>query len=186
MGARSAQQKLKQALNDEDLKVVVAAANSLYVFKDPVAYEVYYALLTGERKGPGLVTRQMDTLKDRKQLEKLMVETGIGFVPFGGMGLEAFRTLTHDDNSPVRAAATEKLATDPDPKTSQALSRACSDKQWRVRLAAAQAIAKRNDTSLLSSLNGLLFDSNDEVRFEGAAAIIRLSSMAPSSRKKRA
>jgi HEAT repeat protein len=179
MGATSAQPKLKDALKDKDLKVVVAAANTLYLFKNPAAYDIYYALLTGERKGPGLVQSQLETLKDKKQLEKLMFETGIGFVPFGGMGYEAFKTITHDDTSLIIAAATEKLVTDPDAKTTAALGRACSDKKWRVRVAAVDTIAKRGDPALLVSVTPLLYDSNEEVRFEAAAATIRLTAKRP-------
>jgi HEAT repeat protein len=175
MGAKSALPKLREAINDQDIKVAVAAANALYTFKDPLAYDVYYTLLTGERKGPGLVKSQMNTLKDKKEVEKLMFETGIGFIPFGGMGWQAYRTLTHDDSSPVRAMAAEKLATDPDPKTTEALTKACSDKQWRVRLAAVEAIAKRGDHSLATPVRALLFDDNDGVRFEAAAVVIRFS-----------
>jgi HEAT repeat protein len=184
MGAKSSEHRLEQAINDTDIKVAVAAANALYQFKDPVAYDVYYALLTGERKGPGLVKGQLESFKDRKQVEKLMLETGIGFVPFGGMGWEAFRTLTHDDSSPVRALAADKLTTDPDPKTSEALAHACSDKQWRIRAAAVDAIAKRGDVSLLPSVRPLLYDDNDEVRFDAAASVIRLGGRAPAAAAK--
>ena len=183
IGAKSAEPKLRDAINDPDIKVAVAAANALYTFKDPVAYEVYYALLTGERKGPGLVKSEMNTLRDKKEVEKLMFETGIGFIPFGGMGWQAYRTLTHDDSSPVRAMATEKLATDPDPKTAEALSKACGDKQWRVRLAAVEAIAKRGNPSLAAPVRARLFDDNDEVRFEAAAVVIRLSEKPKAHRK---
>lgn len=175
MGATSSQNKLKQALDDKQLRVVVAAANALYTFKNPAAYDVYYAILTGERKGPGAVKSELDTLKDRKQLEQLMLQTGIGFVPFGGMGWEAWKTLTKDDASVVRAAAAEKLATDSDPKTTEALGRACSDTKWRVRMAVVEAIAKRGDPQLASSVGPLLYDSNDDVRFEAAATMIRLT-----------
>lgn len=179
MGAKSAQPKLEKAINDTNLKVVVAAANALYTFKNPAAYEVYFALLTGDRKGPGMVQTQLKIFTDKKQLEKLMFETGVGFVPFGGMGLQAFRTLTRDDTSPVRALAAEKLASDRDPKTSQALENACSDKQWRIRLAAVEAIAKRGDPALLKSVLPLLYKDNDEVRYAAAATIIRLSGTSP-------
>jgi HEAT repeat protein len=175
MDARSAQEKLKEALKDPDLRVVVAAANALYTFKNPAAYDIYYALLTGERKGPGLVKSQLDTLKDKKQLEELMFEAGLGFVPFGGMGYEAWKRITHDDSSVVRAAAAEKLATDPDPETTQALGRACSDSKWRVRLAVVEAIAKRGDPQLLLSVSPLMYDGNDDVHFAAAATVIRLS-----------
>jgi HEAT repeat protein len=174
MGAASSQKRLEEVLKDKDLKVVVSAANSLYIFKNPAAYEIYYALLTGERKGPGLVQSQLDTLKDKKQIEKLMFQTGLGFVPFASMSMDAFKTITHDDVSPVRAAAAEKLVSDPDPRTTEALGQACTDSKWRVRLAVVEAIAKRGDAKLLSSVGPLLYDNNDGVRFEASATVIRL------------
>jgi HEAT repeat protein len=188
MDAASSQPDLEKALKDKELKVVIAAANSLYMFKNPAAYDVYYAVLTGERKGPGLVQSQLETLKDRKQIEKMVFETGLGFVPFGGVGLQAYEQLSRDATSAIRAAAAEKLVTDPDPKTTQALGHACSDPKWRIRLAVVDAIAKRGDATLLFSVAPLLYDSNDDVRFEAAATVIRLSSktpvMRPGPRKK--
>ena len=170
--------KLKKALKDKEIKVVVAAANALYVLKDPAAYQVYYSLLTGGRKSSdGLVQSQLDTLKDRKQIEKIAFETGIGFLPFGGMGWEAWKAITQDDASPVKAAAAEKLATDPDPKSARALVDATSDKKWQVRAAAANAIAKRGDRRLRGAVIPLLLDDNDAVRCQGAAAVLRLSDL---------
>jgi len=176
MGASSARPSLRDALNDRELKVVLSAANSLYVLKDPIAYEVYYALLTGERKGnTGLIQSQLDTLHDKKAMEKLMFETGIGFVPFGGMGWEAWKTISRNDAAPVRAQAADRLITDPDPKTGEALAKSCSDKKWQVRAAAANAIARRADPALESSVVPLMTDDNDTVRYTAAAAVIRLS-----------
>jgi HEAT repeat protein len=178
MGAVSSRQKLRDALNDKDPKVVVAAANSLYLMKDPAAYEVYYALLTGERKSSaGLLQSQLNILKDRKALEKMIFETGIGFVPFGGMGYQAWKTVTQDDTSPVRAASAEKLATDPDPQSGQALTQFCTDRKWRVRVAVIDAIAKRGDPSLSNALVPLLTDENDSVRDMAAAGILRLAAV---------
>jgi HEAT repeat protein len=187
MGATSSRGKLRAALSDREVKVVIAATNALYTLKDPIAYDVYYALLTGERKSSnGLLQSELNTLKDRKAAEKLALETGIGFVPFGGMGWEAWKTVTHDDTSPVRAAAAEKLARDPDPKSTEALAQACSDRKWRVRAAAVNAIAKRGDPGMLDSLHPLLFDSNDTVRFDAAAAVVHLSLVAENRRRVRA
>ena len=187
MNAMSARSRLEQTLGDKDVKVVIAAANSLYILKDPAAYEVYYTLLTGERKGtPGLLQTQLDTLKNRKALEQLAFETGIGFVPFGGMTYQAWKTVMHDGDSPVRAAAAEKLATDPDPKTTVALSRACADKKWRVRAAVVDAIAKRNDPALLDSIVSLMWDENDTVRYKAAAAVLHLSAPTVGPPRKRA
>ncbi len=176
MSAYSARPKLRRTLEDKDLRVVIAGANALYVLKDPAAYNVFYALLTGERKGPGMVQSQLDELKDRKQLEKLAFETGIGFVPFGGIGLETWKRVTKDDTTPVRIAAEEKLVNDRDHKTSEALAHACSDKKWQIRATSAEVIAKRGDPALLDAVVPLLTDENDTVRNEAAAAVIRLSS----------
>lgn len=174
----AARPKLREALNDKEAKVVIAAANALYALKDPAAYDVYYELLTGGRKSSnGIVHSELNTLKDRREVERLALETGIGFIPFGGAGWEAWKTVTKDDKSPVRAAAAEKLAHDPDPKSATALAAACFDRKWIVRAAAVTAIAKRGDPTLLPSAQRLLTDSNDSVRFDAAAAVIRLSVM---------
>jgi HEAT repeat protein len=176
MHALASRPKLRACLNDKEVQVVLACTNSLYLLKDPLAFEVYYALLTEERKSSGgLVQSQLDLLHDRKQLEKLAFETGIGFVPFGGMGWQAIKTIAHDDASPVRALAAERLAADPDPKSAKALADYLADKKARVREAVVEAIAKRGDTALLKAVIALLDDENDSVRFDAAAAVIRLS-----------
>jgi HEAT repeat protein len=176
----AARPKLREALKDKQVKVVLAAADALYAMHDPAAYDVYYALVTGERKSSeGLVQSQLDTLRDRKQLEQLAFETGIGFVPFGGMGWQAWKTLTHDDSSPVKAAAAEKLAGDRDPKSGEALLTATNDSKWRVRAAAANAIGLRGDRKMLTTVSNMLMDDNESVRLQAAAAVIVLSSNHP-------
>jgi HEAT repeat protein len=168
--------KLKEALKDKEIRVVVAAANALYALKDPAAYQVYYALLTGQRKSSdGLVQSQLDMLRDRKQMEKLAFETGIGFVPFGGMGWEAWKTITKNDSSPLKAAAAEKLAGDPDPKSAQALISATFENKWQIRAAAANAIGKRGNPKLRDAVIPLMLDDNDAVRDEAAAAVLCLT-----------
>jgi HEAT repeat protein len=176
MNARAARSKLHACLNDKEVQVVLACTNSLYLFKDPIAYDVYYALLTGKRKSSnGLLQSQLDTLRDRKQLEKLAFETGIGFVPFGGMGWQAIKTITHDDASPVRALAAERLADDPDPHSAKALSDYLTDKKSKVREAVVEAVAKRGDRALLDTVTILLEDESDSVRYDAAATVIYLS-----------
>jgi HEAT repeat protein len=176
MRALAARPKLRACLNDKDVQVVLACTNSLYLLKDPIAYEVYYALLTEERKSSsGLLQSQLDTLHDRKQLEKLALETGIAFVPYGGIGWQAIKTIAHDDVSPVRALAAVRLATDPDPKSAKALTDYLTDKKAHVREAVVEAIAKRGDPALLKAVIALLDDENDSVRFDAAATVISLS-----------
>lgn len=176
MNARTARPKLRACLNDKDVRVVLACTNSLYLFKDPIAYEVYYALLTGDRKSSqGLMQSQLDTLHDRKQLGKLAFETGVGFVPFGGMGWQAIKTITRDDATPVRALAAERLATDPDPSSAKALVKYSTEKKSRVREAVVEAIAKRGDPALLKTVITLMADEDDGVRYDAAATVICLS-----------
>jgi HEAT repeat protein len=176
MDAVSAKSKLREALKDKDVKVVIAAADTLYQFKDPAAYDVFYALLTGERKSStGLLQSQIDILKNRKELEQLAFQTGMGFVPFGGMGYQAWKTITHDASTPVRAIAAEKLASDPDQKSGKALYDATSNDKWQIRAAAVDALNQRGDPSLLAAVVSRMYDSNDTVRFYAAAAVINLS-----------
>jgi HEAT repeat protein len=185
LGVSSARPKLRQALNDKEVKVVIAAANALYELKDPAAFDVYYALLLGERKSSGsLVQSQLDRLRNRKDMEKLAFETGVGFVPFGGIGYEAWKTITHDDASPIRALAASRLAHDPDPKSADALIQSRFDKKWQVRAAVVNAIAERRDRSLLDPVISLMDDENDNVRYDAAATVVQLSSSAAPARKK--
>ena len=176
MGAKSAIPKLVEAVKGNDTEVVFASANSLYILGDPRAYEVYYAVLTGQRKsGEGLVESQMKMLKDPKALAKMGFEQGISFIPFAGIGYQVFKTVRKDDTSPVRAAAAQKLMRDTDPQTSKALMSAASNPKWLVRAAVVETIAKRGDPALLKALWPLLKDENEVVRFGAAAAILRLT-----------
>jgi HEAT repeat protein len=177
MHAAQSVPKLEHALADKKVAVVMAAAHSLRELKDDkIAYAVYYDLLTGERKsGDGLIAKQIDTLKNPKELAKIGVSEGVGFIPFAGIGWDAWRTMHKKDPNPVRAVAASYLAHDPDPATSKALVKATNDKNWIVRAAAIEAIAQRGDPSLLPKLAPKLADKHAKVRYTAAAAIIRLS-----------
>jgi len=183
MGAVSSVPKLKAALNDKEPAVVLAAAHSLFRLGDhEEAYEIDYEMLIGERKGAeGFVESQMDELRDSKAVAMMGVETGIGFVPFGGEAYEVFKRISKDDRTPVRAAAAQELAADRDPKISVALAKACADKKWRLRAAAVDAIAKRNDPTLLSAITPVLDDKSSIVRYDASAAVLRLSKERPGS-----
>ena len=176
---------LHKLLEDKEPSVVLAAASALIPSKDPAAYEAYYEFLTGFRKtGNGLIANQMKTLRDPKKMAEIGIEDGIGFVPYAGIGLSAFKTLRADDVSPVRAAAAIMLASDPDPASGQALVTAIADKSWLVKTAALEAIAKRGDPKLLDSIVPAMMDDNTSVRCTAAAAVIRLSSITEAPRKK--
>ncbi len=167
--------RLQEALRDEQTEVVFSAASALYALGDPLANGVYYAVLTGQRKtGEPLLESQLEMLKDPQALARIGFEAGIGFVPFGGVSRKVFKMATEDKVSPVRAAAAQKLATDPDPRSARALADAASDKEWLVRASAVSAITKRGDPELLSAVIPLLDDEEDTVRFNAAAAVVKL------------
>lgn len=175
IGIRSAAPKLRELLNDEDLIVVLAAANALYELNDPAANSVYYSLLTGKRKGPSMIKSQLRQLEKRGEIERLAFETGIGFVPFGSIGYQVWRRIMKNRTMPLLILSTQRLARDPDPKSGDALAGACSNKHWQVRAAAVSAIAKRGDPALLGALVPLMTDPNDTVRDDTAAAIVYLA-----------
>jgi HEAT repeat protein len=178
MRSRLSIPRLRTLLSDKEPSVVLAAASALMTFKDQSAYDVYYEILTGERKtGKGLITGEMQTLKDPKKLAEQGFDEGIGFVPFAGIGWAAFKTLRTDDVSPIRAAAAKMLADDKDPESGDALVQAASNKSWIVRAAALESIAKRGDPHLLDGIVGALADENTSVRCTAAAAVIRLSTI---------
>jgi HEAT repeat protein len=177
IGVPAAVPALTAACQDRDAEVVFAAAAALLKLGDPSAYRVYYAVLTGERKtGEPLLESQLKMLKDPDALARIGFEQGIGFIPFGGIGLQVFKSFRQDNVSPVRAAAAQRLAADPDPASGKALATAAGDEKWLVRASAISAIAVRGDTSLLPSVTARLEDENDTVRFNAAAAVVRLES----------
>ena len=176
MQAQHANLELEGVLQDSEPAVVLAAANSLLLLHDNVGYDIYYDVLTGERRASkGLIKEQLSTFKDKKKLAELGFEQGIGFIPYAGMGYEAFKTVRKDDSSPVRAAAAKQLAGDPNPGTGKALVKATTDKNWSVRAAALEAISQRGDRSLVSAIATALDDAKDEVRFAAAACVAHLS-----------
>ena len=177
MEARSAKPQLVAAIDDSDPTVVLSAAHSLILLGDDRGYNVFYAVLTGEKKtGESLSEQQKKMLSDPKKLAGLGFQTGLGFIPFGGVGLSAYKLFTKDDVSPVLAAAALTLAKDPDSKSGKALADAALEqKKWLVREAAFNAIAKRGDPSLKGTAVSGLQDAQDEVQYAAATAVIRLS-----------
>jgi len=110
-------------------------------------------------------------------LAAIGIHQGIGFIPFAGMGWQAFKVIHKDDSSPVRAAAAKVLAKDPDPDTTKALEDAVGDKNWVVRAAALEALAGRGDPSVLDTVQLYMSDDKDAVKYTAAAAVLRLSAI---------
>jgi HEAT repeat protein len=175
--AQNAIPALKEALSDRDVSVNLAAAHALLLLKDPAAYGVYYAVLMGDKKtDDGLIQSQLRRVEDPKQLAQMGISEGVGFVPFGGMGYDAYRTIHQRGGSPVRANAARYLAQDPDVMAKDALIQtAVTDKNEAVRLAALDALAQREDPTCIERLTRNLSDRKLSVSFRTAAVILHLS-----------
>ena len=169
---------LRAMLSDKDAAVMLASAHALSLMKDSTAYEIYYAILMGDKKtSAGMIQAQVDRLKDPKQVAQMGLQEGIGFVPYAGMGYEAYRQLLKHDSSPVRAAAARFLALDPDSTSEDALIQvALADKNTIVREAALDALAQRSDPKCIERLAVNLDETKYPVRYRTAATIIRLAS----------
>jgi hypothetical protein len=178
MHSKASIAKLRKAADDQDPSVALAAAYSLIELHDDSGYEVYYGVLTGERKGKkGGIASQTAILRDPKKMVELGIQEGIGFIPFAGIGWQAFKVIRKGDPSPVRAAAAKILTNDPDPDTTKALADAVADKNWVVRTAVLEALAKRGDPSILDTVELYMDDDKDAVKYTAAAAVLRLSTI---------
>jgi len=181
MHATGANASLKEALSDKNLSVVMAAAHALRLLNDPVSYDVYYEVYTGERKNnSGMIAQEMQILHNPKQLAQMGLNEGIGYIPFAGIPWEALQTIMKDRKSgtAAKAALIAALATDPEGRTGKLLVTTSQNKNWVLRLAALEAIAKRGDSALLQGIELRLSDSRREVRFAAAATIIHLDDVA--------
>jgi len=152
MRSRNSIPKLKSATDDKDPSVALAAAHALLQLKDNSGYDLYYEVLTGERKTGKSVLAQAAVLKDPTKLAEIGFQQGLGFIPFAGMGWKAFKTIKKGDSSPARAAAATVLSKDPDPRTTEALANAAGDKNWIIREAALEALSRRGDPSALNTV----------------------------------
>lgn len=186
--ARASIPALKEALSDKEISVVLSATYSLFLLNDKTAYGIYYAILMRDKKSSeGMIQSQLDRLKDPKQMTELGIQQGLGFVPFGGVGFDAYRELSKRNESPVRAVAARLLAHDPDPISEDALLQsALADESENVRLASLDALAERGDPACSERLLQSLSDSKGPVRYRTAAVIIHLSSVKKAGRSKKA
>ena len=181
MHASGADAALRRALKDRDLRVVMAAAHALRLLNDKACYDAYYEILTGKRRNnSGMIAQEMKVLHDPKQVAEMGLNEGIGYVPFASIPWEALQTIMNDrkNGAAAKAALMSALATDPDARTNKVLLAASQDRNWVLRVAGLEAIAKRGDPSLLSGITPTLQDSRREVRCTAAAAMIHLNDVA--------
>lgn len=166
---------LKNALKDKSIQVDFAASNALLSLGDSSGYAIFYQVLIGRCKtGEGPVEEQKRLVKDPQAMTLMMLGIAAGFVPYAGYGWAAFQVMSKDYAGPVRAEAAHKLAKDPNAQTEAALIQAGSDRSWKVRVAALEVLAQKDDPRLADILASHFADKNQTVRCAAAAGFIRL------------
>jgi HEAT repeat protein len=171
--------KLQSLVTDKDISVALAVGHALVQLKSNSGYDVYYSLVVGVRKGrTSPITEEINQMKTPSRAVRFAFDQGIGFLPYGGYGMEALHAWKKRSTAPTRAAAARELAGDPDPRSGQALAKVVSDKDWSVRAAAIEAIAKRGDPALLVDIVPAMSDRKDVVRYSAAAGVLRLGRIA--------
>jgi HEAT repeat protein len=169
---------LKEALKDKNVKVTLAVSSALLSLGDPSGYTIYREVLVGMRKsGEGPLEEEKRLIEDPKALTMVMLGVAAGFAPYAGYAWAGFEVLSKDYTGPVRVGAALKLATDRDPETKLALVRAASNRSWKVRVAALDALAQQADPRLMDTLGSHLSDKKQAVRCAAASGVIRLSSV---------
>jgi len=185
MGEKSAIPQLKEVIkNDKEGSVALAAAKALIQLGDEQGYEVYYTVISGTRKsGEGLVgdqTKELSQLlSNPKAMEKMAFEQGMGFVPFGGISLQVYQHIQQSKaKTPIlKATSLKVLAKDPDPRSEKLIVTALKDKEWLIRAAAYDALARRGNAAVLPDLSAGLKDEKVEVKLTAAAAVAHLSTI---------
>ena len=120
LGSPDSIPKLQPLLNDKDISVALAACHALVQLKSNSGYDLYYALVIGNRKGSrSLITEELDQMRTPSRAIRFAFDQGIGFIPYGGYGKEALHAWRKRNTAPTRAAAARELADDPDPRTSE-------------------------------------------------------------------
>src|SRR5215831_13414951 len=97
------------------------------------------------------------------------------FAPYAGYGRALFQVISKDYAGHVRVQAVQKLAKGHRRSNGDALIEAASNKSWKLRVAALEALAQRDDPRLTDTLASHLCDKNQAVRCAAAAGLIRLS-----------
>jgi HEAT repeat protein len=187
MKSRAVIPKLVEALDDDAPEVSFIAARSLWNLGDKRGRDILLAVLAGNRGvSAGLVRGSMRDAKNRMRdpsaLAMLGLKEGAGIL-FGpaSLGIYAIEEMRKDGSASARAAAAILLGTENSPESIKELEEALADKNWVVRAAVVKSLALRGDRSQIATLQSMLLDQEEAVRYMAAAGIIRLE---PAARKR--
>lgn len=181
MTATSAVPALKAALDDPSGEVAFSAAKALWDLGDPSGSEVFNEILTRERKDAqgfmsGTIKDAKRTMRDPKKLAMVGAKEASGALlgPFS-MGFTVARDAMKDTGASGRALAAQYLSKDCDARAVQLLEWALKeDGNWLVEAAAARGLGKCGDTKAIPLLETHLSSSHEPLKYQAAAAIVRL------------
>jgi HEAT repeat protein len=176
-----------RALGAYDMKVRVAAANTLAVLGDRGAVEPLIRALSGEynavREAAALALAR---LGDARAVEPLIRALGDGYDPAraaaaAGLGelrdrraVEPLVRALDDWHYSVRIGAASSLGKLGDARAVEPLVRAVGDRHAGVREAAVQALSKVGDARAIDSLAGALGDESSAVRLAAVRTLAGL------------
>ena len=182
MKAVDAAPALKNALNEQADEVAFAAAKALWDMGDPSGKDTFVEILTRERKdSQGLMGSKMSeakrTMRDPKKLAYLGAKEASGaFLGPASMGISIVHDAMKDGGASGRAIAADYMSKDCDARSIQLLEWSLKeDGNWLVKAAAARGLGKCGDTQAIPMLETYLDNSHEPLKYQAAAAIVRLS-----------
>jgi HEAT repeat protein len=181
MKSRASIPKLRTALDDDSPLVVYAAATALWQMNDKSGEDIFVEIVQGDRKISGGTVSEgrhyaHEKLHDPGALAELGAEQAAGtFLGPAGWGVTLVVELAKDKGAAARAASALLLGDSTGTDSRDTLEHALDDKSWIVRAAAAEALARHGSQGNIAMLAPLLQDDRPEVRYEAAAAIVRLA-----------
>lgn len=182
MKAVSAAPALKNALNEQADEVAFAAAKALWDMGDPSGKDTFVEILTRERKDSqgfmgGKMSEAKRTMRDPKKLAFLGAREASGaFLGPVSMGITMAHDAMKDGGASGRAIAADYMSKDCDARSIQLLEWSLNeDGNWLVKAAAARGLGKCGDTQAIPMLQKYLDSSHEPLKYQAAAAIVRLS-----------
>jgi hypothetical protein len=182
--ARRALPDLRQALDDKEVTVRFAAAQSLWKMGDHSGREILLNVLEGETSPAGGMdemirqefTDATQKIHDPQALAWMGVEEASGaFLGPFSIGVTMAERLAKDSGASARVLSATMLASDHDPVTVRDLDESLADKNWVVRAAAAKALGDHACAVLIPDLALFLDDKRDELRLTAATSILRIA-----------
>jgi hypothetical protein len=92
LGSPESIPKLQNLLTDQDISVALAVGHALIQLKSNSGYDLYYSLVVGVRKDKtSPIAGELNQMKTPARAIRFAFDQGVGFMPYGGYGMEAYR-----------------------------------------------------------------------------------------------